>query len=524
MNTFDAMKYPVGIESFEKIRDGGFVYVDKTRYVEMLTQSPGYYFLSRPRRFGKSLFISTMEAYFQGRRDLFEGLAIDKDDIDWTPRPVFKFVFSKLEPTSEDDLRALIHTAVSEWEDVYGRNDNELKLAQRFEGVLKRACIQTGRKVAVLVDEYDAPLLATLEDADLNDRCREIMKWVFVILKASDSYIHTVFITGVSRFSHTSLFSGGNNIPDWTLRDETAAICGITEEELHKCFKPGIEALADENGLSYDRAVESMKQNYDGYHFSRRCPDIYNPSSILQCLEEKRIGEFWFDTGTPSFLMKSLRKDDFELPRLDCIETQTSTLSSKESFLSNPVSLLYESGYLTIKAYDADIQTFMLGIPNIEVGKGLAGALLPLYSSYRASQVDSWVIKMQRAVSAGDADGFMVHVQDFMEGNPYGITELDKRETYFQNNMYLIFKILGFKPDEERQTCSARSDLVLETKRYIYIFELKVDKTPEEALRQIEEKRYARPYIHDGRTIIMIGANYSTSINNIDRWIFETKR
>lgn len=515
----DGLKYPVGVETFSEIREGGYLYIDKTRYIEDLVNGGKYCFISRPRRFGKSLLISTMEAYFQGKRELFKGLAIDRDDVDWNPRPVFRFVLNGIDPKSDDSLRVLLEPMFARLEAEYGSHPSEEGFAQRFEGLLERAYIKTGRKVAVLVDEYDAPLLDSLEMTELNDSYRATLKSIFTVLKRGDRFIHFAFLTGVSRFSHTSLFSGANNVPDRSLDDKFAALCGITQEELETALCPGITAFAVKNGLPYEKALETLKENYDGYHFTEHSPDIYNPYSILRTLQQGKVDDFWFQTGTPSYLLNMLKRDNFFLPDLDCIQAFSNELSATESFANNPITLLFESGYLTIKGYDPDSTLYDLGIPNKEVAKSLAGALLPIYSDVSEETIRSWVKKMTIAITRGDADELMLLVKTFLAGNPYSNTELNKRETYFKNNVFLIFKMLGFSPQTEEETCKSRSDLVLKTRRYIYILELKVDHSPEEAMAQIEANGYAEPYLLDGRKIIKIGANYSSNANNIERWI-----
>lgn len=512
------LKYPVGLETFAEIREGGYVYVDKTAYIEELEKNGKYYFISRPRRFGKSLLISTMEAYFEGRRELFSGLAIDKADIEWVKRPVFRFSLNGIDPKSESSLADMLEPMFARLEKQYGRNPSERGFAQRFEGLLERAYLKTGYKVAVLVDEYDAPLLDTIENKVLNDSFRETLRSIFTVLKRGDRYIHFAFLTGVSRFSHTSLFSGANNVPDYSLDDRYAAICGITENELRTCLGEGIKEFAENNEISLSNATALLKDNYDGYHFTAKSPDIYNPYSILRTLSEGKIDDFWFRTATPSYLIKILHSDDFYLPDLDCIEAFSQELSATESFSGNPITLLFETGYLTIKGYEKDTQLYKLGIPNKEVAKSLATSLLPVYANVSRENINSWHKKMTLAISKGDADTFMSLLTTFLAGNPYSNSELKKRETYFKSSLFLIFKMLGFSTRTEEETCTGRSDIVMETSRYIYIIELKVDSTPQAALSQIEERKYAQPYIHDGRKIIRIGANYSSRENNIDGW------
>lgn len=514
----ETLKYPIGIQTFSTIIEDGYVYIDKTQYIKQLKDSGKFYFLSRPRRFGKSLLISTMEAYFEGHVDLFKGLAIYDDVSGRVPCPVLKFSFNTLDARSENSLDAFLNIAFSRYEKIYGFDPNVEELPQRFENLLENAYKKTGQKVVVLIDEYDAPLLNTLERPELNERFRQTLKAVFSVLKSYDRYIEFAFITGVSRFSHTSLFSGANNLKDISFEDEYAGICGITEKELKENLTNSIREFAERQNISEDDAFGILKENYDGYHFSQESPDIYNPFSLLNALASKKVNDFWFRSGTPSYLIGILKRDDFFLPDLDCVDTMESELSVKESYIKNPIALLFETGYLTIKSYDEEVGIYTLGLPNKEVAESFSKALMPIYSEYTEQECGNLLVKMRRAVVDGEADRFMELLQTFLEGNPYGNTELAKRESYFKNNIYIVFRALGFLPRAEEQTCSARMDVMLRTSRFIYIFELKTDGNVTKAMDQIEDRGYARPYAHSGKTVIRIAANYSTERNNIDSW------
>lgn len=507
--------YPVGVQSFEAIRTQRMVYVDKTGYIRKLVSKTSFNFLSRPRRFGKSLFIDTLEYYFMGRRDLFKGLEIDTDDVDWVPRPVFRMSFSKLDPKSEDDLWQAINFILSSYEEEYGTRQGVTSLAQRFEFLIRAAYEQTGRQVAVLIDEYDNPLLSTLKNPELNASFRATLKSLFSVVKDLNKYVYFEFVTGISRFSHTSLFSGANNLTDITLIDEYSGICGITEEEFRNYLMPGVERYAEKENISVVDAFEVFKRNYDGYHFSDLSPDIYNPFSLLSALQFSKISDYWFGTGTPKYLLDTISEDDFFLPDLECTEVSVDSLGAIESYVGNPVALMFESGYLTIKSYDKDLDAYTLGFPNEEVAKAFSKALLPIYSGLKRTAVDSDILKMRSAIIKGVPRLFMDRLKTFLSGNPYGNTELKDRETYFKNNIYLVLKALGFRPYAELQTCSARMDLMLETRSLIYIFELKVNKDPLFALEQIEEREYSAPWRHSGKTIIKIGASYDAKSNNI---------
>ncbi|MDE5877407.1 MAG: ATP-binding protein [Muribaculaceae bacterium] len=512
------LKYPIGIQTFSKIRKGGYFYIDKTSYIKKLVEDPLYYFLSRPRRFGKSLLLSTMQSYFEGERDLFKGLAIDTEDTDWTVHPVFMLSLGSFNPKSEDSIDDLFSSIFMRYEMIYGSLPGIKDLPQRFENLIVNAHQKTGKRAVILIDEYDDPLLSTLDRPTLNSYYRQTLKGVFSVLKSADSHIHFAFVTGVSRFSQTSLFSGANHLSDISFEDEYAAICGLTEEEIKEYLSDSITELAQKEKVSAEEAFGMLKENYDGYHFCQESPDIYNPFSLLSALKYKRISDFWFKTGTPSYLINIMKRDDFILPELDSIETLESGLSVKESYLNNPVALLFEAGYLTIKGYDYEKKLYTLALPNMEVAEGFSKALMPIYSGCTERECEDLISKMRNAIVDGEAEHFMELLQTFLEGNPYGNTEIAKRECYFKNNIYIIFRALGFLPRAEEQTCQSRMDVMLRTRRFIYIFELKTDGSVDKARDQIEDKGYARPYTHSGKTIIKIAANYSTKRNNIDGW------
>lgn len=517
----EKQEYPVGVQSFGLLRKSRFVYVDKTQYIKNLVKVPRYIFLSRPRRFGKSLLLSTLEEYFKGNRELFRGLAIDADDVDWTPRPVFTFSFSRFDPKSDDALYQLISNQLMEYEKEYGKEEGITELAPRFENLIKRAFKRNQREVVVLIDEYDTPLLSTFHNEALNESFRETLKSIFTVVKDLNKFIYFEFVTGISRFSHTSLFSGANNLDDISMLEEYSGICGITEKELIDNLMPGIQAFSEAKEISENEALSIFKQNYDGYHFTKKCADIYNPFSLMKALRYNEIGDYWFSSGTPSYLLEVMKEDNFYLPKLDCIEAVESELSATESYAKNPIALLYESGYVTIKDYDEESGIFTLGLPNEEVAVSFSKALMPLYSGYSDTENNDLYVGMRKAVMSGNAKTFMELLQTFLSGNPYGNTELSKRESYFKNNIFLVFKALGFRPHAEEQTCNARIDTMLETRRFIYIFELKVNKTARAALDQINNKGYANPWGNSGKIIIKIGANYNSKTNNIDDWEVE---
>lgn len=336
------LRYPVGIESFEKLREGGYVYVDKTRYIHKLLEGGGYYFLARPRRFGKSLFLSTLKAYFEGKRELFEDLDIMKYDNDWQPHPIFYFNFVTAGKDPES-LNIALEASISHWEEQFGKKISEGNFAQRFYGVIRRAAEQTGRKAVILIDEYDKTLVNTLHAEKTHEEIRSILQPVYSVLKAADSHIHFAMLTGVSRFSRLSIFSDINNLADISLEPQFGAICGITQQELERDFKDGINDLAEKRGCTYDKALLALKKNYDGYHFCEDCPDIYNPFSVLRALSSKKLGAYWFSSGTPKFLMQAIRDKDFFLPDFNTHKATAAELESSENFKANPIPMLFQA-------------------------------------------------------------------------------------------------------------------------------------------------------------------------------------
>ena len=511
-------RFPVGIETFSEIMEKGFVYVDKTEYIHRLVSEGKYYFLSRPRRFGKSLLLSTIKSFFEGRRDLFEGLAITGHDHSWEKHPVFHLNFVNADTSSVEGLTSIIEHQIRGWERMYGVDGEGLRLAQRFYGVIQRAVEQTGRQAAVLIDEYDKALVGTFGDEELHSHFKAMLKPIYGTLKAADQYICFGMITGVSRFSRLSIFSDINNLRDISLNEEYAAICGITEREMLRDCSHGIESLATARGISFDEAVMQLKRNYDGYHFAEDCPDLYNPFSLMSALEDRRIGSYWFATGTPTFLVKRLRDANTYLPELLHSEVDTKQISDIDSYSSSTIALLFQTGYLTIKGYDREYEAYSLGLPNREVANGFFKDLLPVYMDDREGWSFTAVRRFCRMVNAGDAEGFLTHLQSFLADIPYDLSK-NKPEVYFENNIYIIFKLMGFTVHTEYRTSAGRIDLLVTTKEYVYVIELKLNGTAEEALAQIDDRQYALPFATDSRKIFKIGISFSAKTRNIDRWL-----
>lgn len=509
-------KYPIGIQNFEKLRLQGYCYIDKTALIYSLVSRGNYYFLSRPRRFGKSLLISTLEAYFLGKKDLFEGLEIEGLEKEWKKYPVLHLDLNTKKYDAESSLTDILEENVSGWEAQYGNNPAEIGLERRFAGVIRRAHEKSGVPAVILVDEYDKPLLQAIGNRALQDNYRNTLKAFYGALKSEDGHIRFAMLTGVTKFGKVSVFSDLNNLEDISMRKETADLCGISKAELLEYFDEDIRALARNNGQTLEEALARLEEDYDGYHFCPGCPGIYNPFSLLNAFKSKEYGSYWFETGTPTYLVELLKQSDYDLERLSREETDTDTLDCVFD-TDSPVPVIYQSGYLTIKKYDPRFGLYTLGFPNREVEEGFLKFLLPYYTGIRSSQ-SAFSIKMfVKDVESGNIDGFMRRLQSFLSGCPYGMAR--DIELHYQNVLFIVFRLAGLYTKVEYHTSQGRIDLVLQTDRYVYVMEFKLDGSAEEAIAQIEEKRYALPFASDKRKVCRIGVNFSSSIRNIDRWI-----
>ena len=514
-----AKKYPIGIQSFEKLRRDGYVYVDKTELIWNLAQNSNCYFLGRPRRFGKSLLISTLESYFLGQKDLFKGLAIEQLEKDWTQYPVFHLDLNAQSYQEEKDLLSILNEFVCKQEDIYGREESEEGPARRFAGVIARACEMTGRQAVILVDEYDKPLVQAIGNEKLDEEYRTILKGFYGVLKSCDRYIRFALLTGVSRFSHVSIFSDLNNLQDISMLPAYASICGISEQEMIDNFPEEINALARQNSVSYDEALGQLRKMYDGYHFVENSEGLYNPFSLLQALSTLRLGSYWYASGTPTILLKALQNSDFPLEDLSGYEATQATLMGGDDYETSPISLLYQTGYLTIKDYDREMRLYTLDFPNQEVEEGFLQYLLPKYAHIDSKGTGFAISSFVKDVRAGNVEGFMTRLKSFYADVPYELTS--DLERHYHNVLFILTKLLGFYVEAEKHNAQGRIDLVIKTKKYIYIIELKLDGTAEQALAQINEKHYADPYKSDGRQVIKVGANFNSEQRNIERWLVE---
>ena len=524
-------KLPIGIQDFEKLRTEDFVYVDKTEYVYRLAETGIPCFLSRPRRFGKSLFLSTLRAYFEGKRELFKGLRIEElegDDEDaFVEYPVFYFDLVSGSYMEKGDLEEVLDRHLCDWEEIYGRDDRKKTLAGRFQHLLKAAKEKTGRNCVVLVDEYDKPLLDTMADKDLNEYNRAVFKGFFSTLKSYDGYLRFVFITGVTRFSKVSIFSDLNQLRDISMINDYAGICGITESEIHDCFMPEIMDMAKKKGMTEKECLNGLKRMYDGYHFSQEGEDVYNPYSLLNALLDKRLGSYWFSTGTPTFLIEKLRATGFDAK--DFTEKEVwageEKISDYRADDTDLIPLFYQTGYLTIKKAQEKKGghiRYLLGYPNDEVKYGFLNSLAPVYLHETGSDVGLDIFAIDDILSEGDTDALKDVFTALFARLPYyeGKEDIDKwAERDFQNVIYIVFMLLGEIVKVQQHSSNGRADCIVETGDYVYIFEFKRDKSAREAMQQIEDKGYDKPYTADKRRVIKIGASFCSSDRALDGWI-----
>ena len=509
------MKYPVGIQDFGEIIRGDYVYVDKTPLIWQLIDRGKYYFLSRPRRFGKSLLLSTIAAYFSGKQDLFQGLAIAEKTTEWVEHPVLRLDLGGQHYRNVADLLERLDWSLKRWEKQYAVTDSEGSVSLRFESVLQQACEQTGRHVVILIDEYDKPLLETVNNPPLQDEYRAILRAFYFNLKSCDDCIEFAMLTGVTKFSKLSIFSDLNNLNDISMLPGYATLCGITEQELETYFTQGIEELAQYNKLSVAEARKQLKRRYDGYLFEENAERVYNPFSLLSTLNNKKFKDYWYETGTPTFLTEILARENFNLENLPNESVGADVLDALNTLNSNPLPILYQSGYLTIDHYD-DLGVYYLRFPNEEVERSFLKQLLPLQVAKGQQLANSLLIRMIGHIRQGQPEAFMTELEALLADIPY--EQGKPGEIYFRNLLFTIFRLVGFYCEVEHPVAGGRSDVVIKTDQYIYVLELKVDQSAETALRQIEEKGYAAPYAADPRKLFKLGVNFSTKTKRVDEW------
>lgn len=510
------VRYPIGIQSFEKLRQMSYLYVDKTDLVYHLVNTGNCVFLSRPRRFGKSLLLSTIQAYLEGKKELFRGLAIENLEKEWAVHPVLMLSLATYHAAGEGNLEDILDNQFRIWERQYDVAIKSVDLSSRFRNIIMAAYESTGMTVAILIDEYDSPVIETMHDPEISEAHRLLLKSIYVNIKDLDRYIRFTMLTGVSRFSKMTVFSGLNNLKDISFKDDYAAICGITEQELRDNFSEGIKKIAAAKGTDCEGAIELLKTNYDGYHFTKSGPDIYNPFSLLWAFDDGEIGSYWFQSGTPEFLVRRIQKGNNFLPDMFEETVEGRTLSMSDIFRSRPTALLYQTGYLTIKGVE-EPDIFHLGIPNLEVRKGLFENLADYYIQRDETEVYAYVREVRSLLEERRVDEAMERLRTFMAGIPYEFAE-KATELHYENNLFIIFVLIGVDARPEWHTSDGRIDLLLKMRECIYIIELKRDGEPEDALAQIRKKDYARQFAGDPRPVISLGIVFSTVTRNITAW------
>ena len=517
------MIYPIGIQTFDQIIERGFVYVDKTDMVYSLATEGKIYFLSRPRRFGKSLLLSTIRAYFEGKKELFAGLKIDALEHDWHVHRVFHFDFNGVDFTVPGALNRVLNSLLSEWEKEFGMvTDVPSEYGLRFSRILQAAAEQTGRGAVVLVDEYDKPLLDVLEkDSELLEQNRNLLKAFYSVFKLADASLRFVFLTGVTKFSQVSVFSGFNQPKDISMFDKYEALCGITEEELHTRFAEPIREMAASEGCTEEEIRQQLKRHYDGYHFSKEMTDIYNPFSVLNAFDSKDIRDFWFASGTPTYLIRLMNHFHEGIDQLSGMYYSQDEFVNYKADTEYPLPMIYQSGYLTIKDYDKRRKTFLLDFPNNEVKNGFLTLVASNYLKINEN-VSNLAQDLAFALEDGKLDDFRQMLTSFLAGIPYTMRRKEnepERERYFQYTFYLLLRLMSvYTVLVDKEQSQGRVDGIVETPQYVYIFEFKLDGTAAEALQQIEEKGYARPYEADTRQVVKVGVNFSSKTGTIEEW------
>ena len=510
-------KYPVGIQTFEEIREKNYLYVDKTKYiVDFREKGMKYVFLSRPRRFGKSLFASTLQAYFEGRKELFEGLAIADYEKDWVKHPVFHFDLSGAKHMSIEQLERYLADMLEEQETIWGYKTHQVDANLRLKDLVKKAYEKTGEKAIVIIDEYDAPLLDVVHEKENLQPLRRIMQNFYSPLKMLDPYLEFTFITGITKFSQLSIFSELNNLDNISLFDQYSAICGISKTELITQMKPDIEAMGEALNMTYEECLAELTQFYDGYHFSKNSEDIFNPFSLVKALNARDIAPYWFGSGTPSFLLKLLDKYHVNLSTLESQEAVLSSFDQSTEEMTDALPLLYQSGYLTIKKYEPMFQEYTLGIPNKEVRNGLLNSLIPHYVNPRRSDNNAFLLGFCKAVYRNDIVAALEHMRTYMATIPYDLE--NHSEKHYQTIFYLMFSFLNIYIRTEVKSAIGRADAVMHMPDTIYVFELKVDKSADEALAQIDEKGYMLPYHAEGKRLVKIGISFDSTQRTIRDW------
>ena len=520
-------KYPIGIQTFSEIIRGGYIYVDKTDLVWQLVHYAKFTFLSRPRRFGKSLLTSTLESYFKAEKELFEGLKIMSLEKEWEQYPVIRLDLSQAKGRdTADDLRQSLMFILRDFLDFYGRGKEEETPGQCLTGILQRALAKTGKQVVVVIDEYDAPLLEVLHEEETLDAKRKVMQEFYQPLKAYEAIIKFCFITGITKFSQLSIFSTINNLTNITMDTMFSSICGITETELSTTMKPDIDRLAGVHNVSPEEMHQMLKRRYDGYHFTKNSEELYNPFSLLKAFHQRELSNYWFESGTPTFLIRQLQHFRTDITSMESIEAFATDFDRPTEAMTNALPLLYQSGYLTIKGYDNLSQAYTLAFPNQEVRTGYIEGLLPIYTGLESGNVrGGFAFKFWRALNQGDVDLAMREMQAYMAGIPYvegfkqKLAEAAAAEGFYEYTMYLIFSMLNFYVRTQVKCAGGRVDMVVWMPDTTYVFELKKDETAQKALEQIDSKGYAIPYRTDDHRVVKVGVKFNANTRIPEEWV-----
>ena len=513
-------KYPVGIQTFSNVREGNYLYVDKTKYiVDFLIKGMKYVFLSRPRRFGKSLFASTLQAYYEGKKELFEGLALGDYEKEWIKHPVLHFDMSGAKHFDAERLLGYLNLQLHPYEQLYGKFEDEKNPNDRLMGIVRRAYQATGQKVVIIIDEYDAPLLDVVHEKDNLKQLRLIMQNFYSPIKLLDPYLEFTFITGITKFSQLSIFSELNNLDNISMFDQYSAICGISKTELTTVMKPDVEGLAKALHQTYEDTLAELTEYYDGYHFSERSEDIFNPFSLVKALNAQKIGSYWFGSGTPSYLIKSLQKYHVNVMDVENKGAGVDDFDVSPEQMVSALPLLYQSGYLTIKKYNPILRTYKLGYPNKEVRIGMLKSLAPNYLSPISINNNSFIIEFMEQLYEDNMDEALQKMKAYLASISNRLSNKNERD--FQTVFYLIFNLMGAYIQVEEDSAIGRADAVLHMPTTTYVIELKYDKTAEEALRQIDEKGYLIPYSADGKRLVKVGINFDSNQRTISDWIIK---
>lgn len=512
-------KYPIGIQTFADIREGGYIYIDKTGYVYRLAQNYRFVFLSRPRRFGKSLLVSTMKSYFEGRRELFDGLEASRLETEWQQHPVIHLSLASAKEGTVSNLCEMVGKQLGEHERKYDIERRDEGLGARLDTLIKGCYEKYQKKVVVLIDEYDAPILTVLHHPERLHEMRLALRAFYAPLKDCDPYLRFVFITGISKFSQLSIFSEMNNLKRITMMPEYSAVCGISEQELHEQWDDAVADMADAMGISKDEAYRQLKEHYDGYHFAKDKTDIYNPFSLLNALGDRDIQSHWFETGTPTVLVEMLKMFGTDITRLDGSTASSEDFDAPTEQMKSVLPLFYQSGYLTIKDYDAELDEYTLGYPNREVYQGMMRTLAPYYVWDDTLATSNSIVDMYRALRDGDLQGMLERLKTFLASIPYA--EGANTEGHFQQLLYVVFSLMGRYLQTEVRTATGRIDVVWTSRTDIYVFELKIDQPAQKALEQIDQKGYLIPFTYDDRHIHKIGLSFSTKSRTIEEYVIE---